>query len=277
MKKMTRFLSFVMVLCMVMTMLPTTVLAAQGERVEVAPNTNTNTITGQDVSGSNEDVEAEGSLIDYINGYHEALEANDAEANTNLQVEQVENPGLDLKLNASEEVEAIEQETYAANEMVRVIVVLEEGGLLDQGFSAKEISASTAATQSAVTTMTNTQNAVMAKIENVTAGYEVTMKYRYSVAISGLAVEVPYGSLEDIKAIEGVETAFVAPCYDVPEDTTSADTELTAPAPFDQLYLLYVMAMMDHVEGDTARYENTAVLFNAVYQGYGKWLKRRGA
>ena len=227
MKKMTRFLSFVMVLCMVMTMLPTTVLAAQGERVEVAPNTNTNTITGQDVSGSNEDVEAEGSLIDYINGYHEALEANDAEANTNLQVEQVENPGLDLKLNASEEVEAIEQETYAANEMVRVIVVLEEGGLLDQGFSAKEISASTAATQSAVTTMTNTQNAVMAKIENVTAGYEVTMKYRYSVAINGLAVEVPYGSLEDIKAIEGVETAFVAPCYDVPEDTTSADTELS--------------------------------------------------
>ena len=61
------------------------------------------------------------------------------------------------------------------------------------------------------------------------------------------------------------------------DGNTSADTELTAPAPFDQLYLLYVMAMMDHVEGDTARYENTAVLFNAVYQGYGKWLKRRGA
>ena len=61
------------------------------------------------------------------------------------------------------------------------------------------------------------------------------------------------------------------------DENTSADTELTAPAPFDQLYLLYVMAMMDHVEGDTARYENTAVLFNAVYQGYGKWLKRRGA
>ena len=61
------------------------------------------------------------------------------------------------------------------------------------------------------------------------------------------------------------------------DENTPADTELSAPAPFDQLYLLYVMAMMDHTEGDTARYENTAILFNAVYQGYGKWLKRRGA
>lgn len=63
----------------------------------------------------------------------------------------------------------------------------------------------------------------------------------------------------------------------VMDENTPADTELTAPTPFDQLYLLYVMAMMDHVEGDTARYENTAILFNAVFQSYGKWLKRRGA
>ena len=68
--------------------------------------------------------------------------------------------------------------------------------------------------------------------------------------------------------------SIIAPVID---ENTPADTDLTAPAPFDQLYLLYVMAMMDHTEGDTARYENTAILFNAVYQGYGKWLKRRGA
>jgi hypothetical protein len=35
--------------------------------------------------------------------------------------------------------------------------------------------------------------------------------------------------------------------------------------------------MTDCVSGNTARYENAAMLFNAAYQSYGKWLKRRGA
>ena len=54
------------------------------------------------------------------------------------------------------------------------------------------------------------------------------------------------------------------------------DTELAVPSPYDQLYWLYLSAMMDYASGDIARYENTAILFNTVYQGYGKWLKRRG-
>jgi hypothetical protein len=37
------------------------------------------------------------------------------------------------------------------------------------------------------------------------------------------------------------------------------------------------MAMMDYVNGDLARYENSAALFNIAYQNYGKWLKKRGA
>lgn len=61
------------------------------------------------------------------------------------------------------------------------------------------------------------------------------------------------------------------------DETTPPDTELAAPAPYDQLYWLYIAAMMDYTLGDVARYENTASLFNAVYGSYGKWLKRRGA
>ena len=60
------------------------------------------------------------------------------------------------------------------------------------------------------------------------------------------------------------------------DEGTSGRTELCVPHPYDQLYLLYVMAMMDYIGGDTARYENGAAMFNAAYQSYGKWLKRRG-
>ena len=65
---------------------------------------------------------------------------------------------------------------------------------------------------------------------------------------------------------------------DVPtfDEDTPEDTALCVPPPFDQIYLLYVMSMMDYLNGDVTRYENGAVLFNQAYQGYGKWLKRRG-
>lgn len=54
------------------------------------------------------------------------------------------------------------------------------------------------------------------------------------------------------------------------------DTELSAPCPFDQLYWQYLLAMVSHVCGDSARYESAAILFNSSYQSYGKWLKRKG-
>ena len=57
---------------------------------------------------------------------------------------------------------------------------------------------------------------------------------------------------------------------------TPAGTVLCVPHPYDQIYLLYLMAMMDYISGDMERYENGAAMFNAAYQSYGKWLKRRG-
>jgi hypothetical protein len=61
------------------------------------------------------------------------------------------------------------------------------------------------------------------------------------------------------------------------DEDTSMDTELSAPAPYDRLYWQYLLAMLCHIAGDGARYENAAALFNASYLSYGKWLKRRGA
>ena len=61
------------------------------------------------------------------------------------------------------------------------------------------------------------------------------------------------------------------------DEDTPLDTVLSAPCPFDQLYWQYLLAMVGHVSGDSARYESAAVLFNSSYQSFGKWLKRKGA
>lgn len=60
-------------------------------------------------------------------------------------------------------------------------------------------------------------------------------------------------------------------------EETPGDTALCVPSPFDRIYLLYVMSMMDYLNGDITRYENGASLFNLAYRDYGKWLQRRGA
>ena len=60
-------------------------------------------------------------------------------------------------------------------------------------------------------------------------------------------------------------------------EATPTGTVLCVPHPYDQLYLLYIMTMLDYIAGDTARYENSAAMFNTAYLSYGKWLKRKGA
>ncbi len=53
-------------------------------------------------------------------------------------------------------------------------------------------------------------------------------------------------------------------------------TRLRAPYPFDRLYWLYLVAMVEQAQGDTARYTNAAAMFNTAYASYAKWLKRNG-
>ena len=60
------------------------------------------------------------------------------------------------------------------------------------------------------------------------------------------------------------------------DENTPEDTELCVPHPYDQLYWMYLAAMLDYMSGDTVRYESGAALFNTAYQSFGKWLKRKG-
>lgn len=51
---------------------------------------------------------------------------------------------------------------------------------------------------------------------------------------------------------------------------------LEAPYPFDRMYWLYLVAMIEYTHGDAARYANAASMFNAAYTSYAKWLARNG-
>lgn len=59
--------------------------------------------------------------------------------------------------------------------------------------------------------------------------------------------------------------------YDSIEDM---DTELLAAAPYDEMYLRWLEAMIDYHNGEDDRYNNAIVLFNNAYDGYKKHYTR---
>ena len=63
----------------------------------------------------------------------------------------------------------------------------------------------------------------------------------------------------------------------VPDEAADGDTELSVPFPYDQIYWMYLTALLEYARGDSARYEIGAALFNAAYRNYAKYLVRTGA
>ncbi|MGN0985515.1 MAG: S8 family serine peptidase [Candidatus Enterenecus sp.] len=204
MKKLNRILSLLIALVMVIGLLPTAALAVVAEE-------------SIDLSGVNS--------ADYAAAVRE--NAPYLASDEGVTVNKIANPGVDLH-NADQGVDKLEIANHEDDEIVRVIVVLKDKPLLSQGFTVDQISGGSAAAASAVSTIEARQDTVVAEINKVVRGLgiqgvsaEITAKYRYSVAVNGLAVEVPYGALDAIRALDGVEAAFVAPQYDVPEDAGS--------------------------------------------------------
>ena len=55
---------------------------------------------------------------------------------------------------------------------------------------------------------------------------------------------------------------------------TGPGTVLLVPAPFDRLYVYYVIAMCDYAAHETAHYADSMALFNAALDEYAKWHQR---
>ena len=55
---------------------------------------------------------------------------------------------------------------------------------------------------------------------------------------------------------------------------TARSTVLLVPAPFDRLYVYYVIAMCDYAAHETAHYADSMALFNAALDEYAKWHQR---
>lgn len=69
---------------------------------------------------------------------------------------------------------------------------------------------------------------------------------------------------------EGVE-AVTFTGYD---DSTSLDTELLVPAPYDEVYLRWLEAQIDYHNGEYDKYNNAIIMFNTAFEAYQSYYNR---
>lgn len=59
------------------------------------------------------------------------------------------------------------------------------------------------------------------------------------------------------------------------DENTSLDTELLAPAPYDDLYIKWLEAQIDYTNGEYGKYNNSRLSFNTAYTAYESWYNRQ--
>lgn len=57
-------------------------------------------------------------------------------------------------------------------------------------------------------------------------------------------------------------------CFYGYDSTTDQETELLVPAPYDEMYLRWLEAMIDYHNSEDDRYNNAIILFNNAYEGF---------
>ena len=226
---MKKFLSLLLALCMMLSLVPVSAAAAFSD-VPVSKVSTDSTEAGQDENslanlpplsvGKSEIQQA------YQPGALDGILNKDGAEET-VTVRKIGSGTVDLKDTSKLDAEIDNTAVVpAADELVRIIVVMEDEALLDQGYTTQQIAEQDAKAVRASKALLNQQQAMLTKLDRAVEALPedavgkdagVALRYNYQIALNGMAIEAPYGALETIRAQKGVRTAFVAPQFDIPE------------------------------------------------------------
>lgn len=75
---------------------------------------------------------------------------------------------------------------------------------------------------------------------------------------------------EVLKTHEGMEGKEFVPYT----NDTPFDTELIAPAPYEEMYLDWLESKIDYYNGEMTKYNNSITRYNDIYTEYTRWYNR---
>lgn len=58
------------------------------------------------------------------------------------------------------------------------------------------------------------------------------------------------------------------------DENTPLDTELLIPAPYDEVYLLWLEAKIDYSNNEYGKYNNSSIMYNNAYSAYWRYYNR---
>ena len=58
------------------------------------------------------------------------------------------------------------------------------------------------------------------------------------------------------------------------DDETSIDTVLLIPPPYEDVYIHYLEMKIDYSNGETLKYNNSAMMYNNAYSSFERWYNR---
>lgn len=73
---------------------------------------------------------------------------------------------------------------------------------------------------------------------------------------------------------ERIRTQIINTHINSTETITGDKTNLIAPAPYDEMYLRWLEAMIDYNNGDYDRFNNATILFDNAYEGFKRYYTR---
>ena len=148
--------------------------------------------------------------------------AEDSVSTENLAIQRLNEADYDLDLTRDDGTlsdTVRNREEIDGKTIVKVIIVMEGDSIIEDDSSAVMDSR----TQAMAEKLEENQADVVAQIEeNALAGETLEVSYNYTWLLNGVAAQVPYGSLADIAAVEGVKQVLLQPVYEI------CDTETTA-------------------------------------------------
>ena len=159
-----------------------------------------------------------------------ALAANSTPEPQSLEATEL--PGVSRLEEQAQELDSDRQPApgYQPEDLVTVIVTLTEEPVL-AGFeraSVSGISAGKAVSQYLASSSAETRQAQLQKAQSnllSAMGQDVKLVSQWTNLVNAVAVEVPYGKLAEIQAMDGVQNAYVQHVYDRPIDETGILSE----------------------------------------------------
>lgn len=141
-----------------------------------------------------------------------------------VTIEEIDREDLDIDLkqegNEDEAKALLNEETVRDDDMVRVIIVMDGKSIIEKDSDATM----NFFTQIKTNLMESKQKSVVSKIEKkVLDGEELDVRYHYTWMLNGVATEVPYGMIDEIEEINGVDQVILQTVYDVADTTEEAD------------------------------------------------------